>query len=471
MIIGLIVILFFISGIFSAINAVMTARTAQGAIAWTAALVAFPFVSVPLYWVFGRNKFEGFAEAYEENRKAIDDIASEARRNMANDQFVIDQVSPEYEALRHISGNNLTVGNRVELLINGDTTFDSILAGIRDARDYVLVQFYMIHDDGIGRRLQQALTERANAGVHVLVLYDEVGSNGLPDSYVSALRKAGVKVSSFKPRQGRRNRFQVNFRNHRKMVVVDGKSSWLGGHNVGDEYLGLDSDMTPWRDTHIRLDGPVVMQVQAVIAEDWYWATRELPGLNWMPQPIEGGDTAAMIVPSAPTQKFETAGLMFVNALNAARDRIWLTAPYFVPDEAVMTALELAALRGVDVRIIIPGQSDNKLVSLAGYYYVRQLAGLGIKFYEYGPGFLHQKVGLVDSQTAWVGTANFDNRSFRLNFEVTAIMADKDFADQMQDMLDADFAQATPLDPDSLRDRGFWWQLSVSLARLASPVL
>lgn len=202
MILSLIVAAFYASGFASAINAVMTARTAQGAIAWTAALVAFPFVAVPAYWVLGRSKFEGFIAAYEENKDTIDALAATARRNMKIDQVHFDTVLPEYEAMRGLSGNSLTSGNRAELLINGEATFDSILRGIADAREYVLVQFYMIHDDGLGRRLQQALIERAEAGVRVFVLYDEIGSSGLPRSYSNALEAAGVRVSSFKPNQG-----------------------------------------------------------------------------------------------------------------------------------------------------------------------------------------------------------------------------------------------------------------------------
>lgn len=471
LIISLIIVFFYVTGVISAINAVMTARTAQGAIAWTAALIAFPFVSVPAYWVFGRSKFEGFVEAYEENKDAIDALVEEARRSMQDDQINFDRPSPEYEAMRKLSGNSLLCGNRVELLIDGEATFDSILSGISTARDYVLVQFYMIHDDGLGKRLQEALIERAEAGVRTYLLYDEVGCGGLTQSYIHTLRDVGVEVSSFNPTRGFWNRFQLNFRNHRKIVIVDGTSGWVGGHNVGDEYIGLDEELSPWRDTHVRLDGPVVIQLQVVVAQDWYWATRKLPHLNWQSQAVDDSDVAAMIFPSAPTQRLETAGLMFVNALNAARERIWITAPYFVPDEAVLKALELAAFRGVDVRIIIPGQSDNKLALYAGYYYVRFLRDLDIRFYKYKSGFLHQKVGLVDHSSAWVGTANFDNRSFRLNFEVTALIADEDFAQRMELMFETDFANSEPLDPNELDERSFIWHLSTSIARLASPIL
>jgi cardiolipin synthase len=365
----------------------------------------------------------------------------------------------------------LTRGNRVDLLVDGEATFDSILDGIARARHYVLVQFYMIHDDGLGRRMQQALVAQARNGTRVFLLYDEMGSNGLPAAYLDELRAAGVEVSSFKPTQGAGNRFQLNFRNHRKIVVVDGVTGWVGGHNVGDEYLGLDPEFTPWRDTHVRIEGPAVIQLQATMLGDWYWATRKIPDLNWVPHASGTADMDVMIVPSSPSQKRETASLLFVTALHSARRRVWLSAPYFVPDEAVMSALQLAALRGVDVRIITTGKGDSMPVYLAAFHYMHELRDLGIRFYAYKPGFLHEKVMLVDDDIATVGTANFDNRSFRLNFEVTALVIDSEFGRQMKAMLERDFAHAEPIDPAEFARKPFWWRLGVSLSRLAAPVL
>ncbi len=472
MLISTIVAFFYIMGGLSAVNAVMTARTAQGAIAWSVALVSFPFAAVPAYWVFGRSKFEGFVDAYEERRSDIDAVVADMRSNLSGYRARHDETRPSFEAMERLTGAVLTRSNQATLLVNGEATFDSIMDGIAAAERYILVQFYMVHDDGLGRRLKDALIDRAGDGLRVFFLYDEVGSKGLPESYVNELRDAGVQVSSFRPTQGLTNRFQVNFRNHRKIVVVDGASSWVGGHNVGDEYLGLDPEFSPWRDTHVRLDGPAALQLQAVFLSDWYWATRKLPVLDWTPvEPDANNDVHAMIIASAPTQHLETAGLMFVNALNAAKERIWLSAPYFVPDEAVMKALELAALRGVDVRVLLTGKGDNPVVFLAAYHYIQQLEGLGIRFYEYRPGFLHEKVGLVDQETAWVGTANFDNRSFRLNFEVTALIHDAAFAAEMETMFEADFQHADELDPATLEERSFLWRLGVSLSRLAAPVL
>jgi cardiolipin synthase len=470
-IIAYIVTAFYVAGIAAAIHAIMTTRTETGAIAWSVSLVAVPFVAVPAYLVFGRSKFEGTVEAYDERRDEIDSILAKFRKNQEPWNESSGRHYTEYEAVRNLANVEITRGNRAELLINGEATFDSILAGVAQAQKYILFQFYMFHDDGLGRRVQQALIERARAGVRVYMLYDEIGSGSLPERYVDELRTAGVKVSSFKPTQGSRNRFQLNFRNHRKMVVVDGVAGWIGGHNVGDEYLGLDPDFSPWRDTHVRLEGPVVIQLQAVILADWYWATRELPEVTWVPTAAEGSNVLAMIVPFSPTRRLETAGLFFVNALNAAEKRIWLSAPYFVPDEAVMKALELAALRGIDVRIITTGKPDSLPVYMAAFHYIDQLRDLGIKFYAYQPGFLHEKVMLVDDEVSTVGTPNFDNRSFRLNFEVTALIVDKQFASEMEAMFEKDFAHAVPIDPHDFDKKPIWWRFGVKLARLAAPVL
>jgi len=464
-------VVFQLLGLIAAVHAVMTVRTAQGALAWALALVGMPVISLPAYLVLGRSKFSGYVAAYQERSQELDSVVAEFRDNLAPWVSQSPDSTGVYRAIRQLTHLEFTRGNRVELLVNGQATFDSIVAGIAEAREYVLVQFYMFHDDGLGRRMQQAMIERARAGVRVLMLYDEIGSKGLPEPYLEELRAAGVQVSSFRPTQGRGNALQINFRNHRKMVVVDGRTGWVGGHNVGDEYLGLDPEFSPWRDTHVRLDGPVVLELQGTILSDWYWATREIPQLNWTPQPAADGGVEAMIVPSSPSQRLETAGLLFVTALNSAERRCWISAPYFVPDEAVLKALQLAALRGVDVRIITTGKGDSLPVYLAAFHYMAELKDLGIRFYAYTPGFLHEKVMLVDDSVSTVGTANFDNRSFRLNFEVTALIADRTFAGQMEQMFESDFAHAEVIDPDSFAQKSFLWRLGVNLSRLAAPVL
>jgi cardiolipin synthase len=462
---------FYIAGLLCAAHAALNTRTSQGAIAWTVSLVSFPFVAVPAYLVFGRDKFSGMLEALDENRGELGEVYETFDRELDRWRIQPTAAPSWYRAVNRLSGFAITHGNQVELLVDGAATFDSILADVAQAEHYILFQFYMIHDDGLGRRVKAALIERAQAGVAVHVLYDEVGSKHLPAAYSEELRQAGVLVSSFRPNQGFWNHFQLNFRNHRKMVVVDGKFGWVGGHNVGDEYLGLDPDFSPWRDTHVRIEGPAVMQLQMASLADWYWAVRELPALEWIPQASDAGDQQVMILPTAPTGHLETASLAFVSALSSAERRIWISAPYFVPDEAVMKALQLAALRGVDVRIITTGKGDSLPVYLAGFHYIHELRGLDIRFYAYAPGFLHQKALLVDEHIAVVGTHNFDNRSFRLNFEVAAIVVDEAFTAETAAMFEQDFAHSRPIDPDDWEQRSLLWRLGVQLSRLAAPVL
>lgn len=462
---------FYAAGIILALHAAMYTRTPTGAVAWTVSLVSMPFVAVPAYAVFGRNRFEGVNAAYEERRQELDDILVGFQSSLEPFEVDLGQAPSWYRAVSNLSDLQLVNGNEVELLVDGEATFNSILEGIARAERYILFQFYMIHDDGLGRRVKAALIERARAGIQVTVLYDEIGSSGLPASYINELREAGIGVSSFRPTRGWRNHFQLNFRNHRKMVVVDGREAWLGGHNVGDEYLGLDPEFSPWRDTHVRIAGPAALQVQLTLLADWYWATREVPRLDWTPTPATATDQQVLILPTSPTRQLETASLFFVAALSAARERIWISAPYFVPDEAVLKALQLAALRGVDVRILTTGKPDSLPVYLAAFHYIDMLKGLGIGFYAYEPGFLHQKAMLIDNNVASVGTHNFDNRSFRLNFEVTSVVVDTGFASDVEAMFRRDFAHASAIDADGLDEQPLWWQLAVRVSRLAAPVL
>lgn len=464
-------ITFRILGIFSAVDAIMSSRTSQGAIAWTISLVAAPIVAVPAYWVFGRSKFEGYVESRKEQQREFDAVARQARAGIDAVELEFETRHPAYDALRGLSGARLTHGNRAELLIDGKQTFDSIIEGIGRAREYVLVQFYIVHDDGLGRRLKDAMIERAKAGVQVVFLYDELGSSSLPKSYTGELEAAGVRVSSFHTTQGTRNKFQLNFRNHRKIVVVDGKTAWVGGHNVGDEYLGLDPEFSPWRDTHVRIDGPFAVQAQAVVAVDWYWAQRELLELNWVPELAPDADMNAIVVATGPADPLETAGMFFVHALHSAKQRIWITAPYFVPDDAVVKALMLATLRGVDVRILVPGKGDSLPVQMASYYYMWLLKDSNVRFCAFEPGFMHQKVMLVDDTTSSIGTHNFDNRSFRLNFEIAAVVYDEGFNREVEAMLREDLRKCKPIDPAEFDNRSWFWKFGVQASRLLSPIL
>ncbi len=462
-----------VAGVVTALHAVMVTRTSQGAIAWAVSLVTFPYVAVPLYWVFGRNKFQGYVLARQEQLAIVNEQLAENTVELQNPGVVHGANAGSLRSAQRLARMPATVGNRVELLIDGEATFTSILAGIESAKHYVLVQFYILRDDSTGRKLQQSLLRRAKAGVSVYVLFDEIGSFALPKSdYIAELRAAGVSVLPFNTRKGSRNRFQLNFRNHRKIVVVDGVTCWIGGHNVGDEYLGLDPKVGAWRDTHIRIDGPATIAAQVSFIEDWQWASDSvINGLGWTPAAREDGDTTLLVAPSGPADKLETASLLHVQVINNAQKRLWIASPYFVPDESISSALQLACLRGVDVRIIVPDKSDNLLVTLASYIYVDKIAPLGGTFFRYTDGFMHQKAFLVDDRTAAVGTANFDNRSFRLNFEITVLGAGEEFIASIESMFEADFRRSEVMPADAFSSKPPWFRLAARLCRLFSPVL
>ena len=287
---ALVALLFHILGIVSSLHAVMSTRTSQGAIAWAVSLITFPYVAVPAYWVLGRNRFQGYVTARRADDEQIQDLVRRAGKSVMSSAVPVEEQSAAARAGVGLAEIPILEGNSAELLIDGEATFSSIFEGIQQARQYILVQFYIVHDDGLGRELQSRLIAKAKEGVRVYFLYDEVGSHKLPTGYQEKLRAAGVQLYDFHSRKGPWNRFQINFRNHRKIVVVDGKAAWIGGHNVGDEYLGKDPKMGAWRDTHVKIEGPAVMAVQLSFVEDWHWATDEAPEVSWQPRPADDGD-------------------------------------------------------------------------------------------------------------------------------------------------------------------------------------
>ncbi|MEA4854797.1 MAG: cardiolipin synthase [Solidesulfovibrio sp.] len=458
-------------GVASAARALFTARSPQGAMAWVMAMITFPYVAVPLYWVLGRNRFQGYVASRRAGDRVVDGLAPELDHLRAFPDVHAPGLPGLFGVLERLAELPFTTGNDVRLLIDGRATFAAIFAAIDAAEAYVLVQFYIIRDDDLGRALKARLTARARAGLAVYLLYDEIGSHDLPEAYLDELRQAGAHVSAFNTTLGWRNRLQLNFRNHRKIVVVDGRTAFVGGHNVGVEYLGENPVLGHWRDTHVRCDGPGATLVQLSFAEDWYWATRQAPRLDWALRPAATGNMPVLVLPTGPADDIESCDLFFFQAITAATKRIWIVSPYFVPDKEIVSALQLAVLRGVDVRVMLPKKPDHKMVYLASFSYLPDLETLGVKFYRYGNGFLHQKVILVDDAVASVGTANCDNRSFRLNFEITLAVADPGFIAAVEAMLLDDFAQCQRASADDYEDRSFLFKTGVMLSRLLSPIL
>lgn len=468
----IVVIVFQLLGVISAVHAVMSSRTPQGSIAWAVSLMTFPYISVPAYWIFGRNKFNGYVSARQDQLQALEGLIRQANDRLADTSGISRQAVLAIAGAEKMARLPMTGSNKATLLIDGDATFSSIFDGIDAAEDYILVQFYIVRDDDLGRELQSRLIEKSKNGVRVYFLYDEVGSFGLPRSYDAKLREAGVEVRPFHSRKGSGNRFQLNFRNHRKTVIVDGKVVWIGGHNVGDEYMGRNENIGRWRDTHARIEGPAVMAAQLAFVEDWRWSTDMLlENLSWSPQAASDGDAEVLIIASGPADPMETASLLYTQAINSSTKRVWIASPYFVPDDAIVQALQLAGLRGIDVRIMIPEKSDSKLVTLAAYSFFNEISSAGVRFYRYQGGFLHEKVMLVDNNVATVGTANFDNRSFRLNFEITSLVVSTEFANDVANMFEQDFAESRIMEADEYDNKSFWFKLAVRTSRLAAPIL
>lgn len=311
-------------GAISTLKAIMQTRTSQGAIAWAISLNTCPYIAVPAYWIFGQSKFDGYQllRSKQMGQMGEETITSDTIRALESQQLLFkpstEREIGQAELLRNLARLPVTTGNDARLLINGDATFDAIIEGISTAREYVLVQFYILRDDELGQRLKASMLDRAQAGVRVYVLYDELGSKDLKPTYMQELRDAGIEIYPFNTRKGRGHRLRLNFRNHRKIVVVDGRVGYVGGHNVGVEYLGQDPVLTPWRDTHVEVSGPVVLCIQVPFIEDWAWATGDRLDLNWEPVRSDSGDKAALCIPTGPADELETGTLMFLDMINSA---------------------------------------------------------------------------------------------------------------------------------------------------------
>lgn len=462
-------VIFEVVGILHVFHALMHVRTSQGTVAWVISLITVPYIALPMYWLLGRTRFSRNVGGRREKDSRLQKLASSMYERLRHCAVEIPEDNAFERAAQHLGGLPFTRGNDLELLIDGEQAFERIFEAIAEARDYLCVNFFIVKNDRLGTRFQQALIGKARAGVKVYFLFDEIGSHKLPRRYLRALKDAGVECRSFGINRHWWSRLQLNFRNHRKILVSDGKSAFLGGLNVGDEYLGRDQRFGRWRDTHLKMRGPMVQAVQLVFMEDWFWASNKVPDLSWETCP-ELADQVAAVIPTGPADPLDSWQLVVVEAANSSRKRLWIASPYFVPDEGVLTALQAAAIRGVDVRILIPQRADHLLVWLSAFSYYEQSIPFGVKIYRYHRGFLHQKVMLVDDRLAAVGTANLDNRSFRLNFEITAFSTDFKFVAEIKHMLSEDFSHSLAAKVEDYTEESFLFRAACRAARLLAPI-
>ncbi len=461
------VVALFVTAVYMSWRAINQSRTPQGAVGWVVFLLTAPYIAVPAYLFLGNVKFAGYVNARRDSAQ----VASGLHRLRIDHKSRIDPSRINVLALERLAGVPVVADNDMKLLIDGPETFGALFEAMDMAKSYILAQFYIIRNDDLGQELTSRLIARAKDGVRVRVLFDKIGSSRLSETRLGEMREAGIEIFDVHYRHAARNRFQINFRNHRKTLIVDGTTGFTGGLNVGDEYMGRSSRFGPWRDTFLRIEGPMVSQLQLCFAEDWFWATGEALGdqVIW-----EAGKAAAnmdgIILSSGPGDDLETGSLYFCNLIDAARKRVWIATPYFIPDTDILTSLKLAAIRGVDTRILVPDAIDHRIPWLAAHAYFDEIREAGVKVYRYTRGFMHQKVLLVDADVASVGTINLDIRSCRLNFEATAIFLDTRAADRVAEMLKRDFANAFLLER-ALSEQGILKRIGAPVARLFSPVL
>ncbi|WP_121061401.1 cardiolipin synthase [Chachezhania antarctica] len=459
--------LLFIASIFVAWRAVQRSRTPQGAVGWVVFLLAAPHIGLITYLFLGHHRYRHYLVSRRETQRVIEAAGAFAHLYAPAEPPEGIDTKP-FETLAALG---VTRGNDMRLLVDGHATFDALFAAIDAAEHYILAQFFIIHDDEIGKEFAEHLMAAAKRGVMVRLLYDPVGSHSLPDAYLDALRDAGAIVPQKKHLRKRAGRLQINYRNHRKTLIVDGRDGFTGGLNVGDEYLGRDPKFGPWRDTFVGFTGPMVQELQLVYAEDWHWATNDtlIQDLHWEPV-LTDTDMTGLILPAGPADEMETGTLFCISAIVAAKKRLWIASPYFVPDTDVLSALKQAALRGVDVRVLIPDAIDHILPWLAAFATFDECREAGVQFWRYKEGFLHEKVVLVDDTMAAVGTMNADNRSYRLNFETMAVFFDPRAANAVEEMLIPDFARAEKLEK-TLRQQNLKIRLGAPFARLFGPLL
>jgi cardiolipin synthase A/B len=457
--------------IFLALRAVLIARTPQSAIAWAAVLVILPIFGIPLFLIFGESRFAGYILAGKGSSKQLDEAFHAIVRHLEGHFAAF--TGTFFEASRmatNLSRIPSTGGNKVDLLIDGKVTFNAIFEAIDGATDSVWVQFFIIHDDALGRELAGRLAAAAKRGVKCRVLYDQVGSKALPANWAADLRAEGIEVESFVTNRQFGRRFQINFRNHRKLVIVDARTAFLGGLNAGDEYMGRSTRFGPWRDTHMRIDGPAVAGFQLSFLEDWNYVTRQVVDFR-LPPPSTSNEGTAVVFPiaSGPAESWSLCPAAYLSIINTASRRLWIASPYFVPSSPLLFAICHAALRGIDVRLMLPQMADHRLPWLSSFTYYPKLREAGVKVWRYQPGFMHQKVLLADDDIAIVGSINLDYRSFMLNFELSAAVQDRKFAKDLEHMFLADFDNCRPENLRAFEDGSLLFRLKCRLAALMSP--
>lgn len=448
-------------------------KPAASVVAWSMTILLMPLVGSFLFLLLGLNRVE---------RRRVSRLDSARRLGQRIQEWSQYDLLPGEETSELSRGMSMlahrltdarpTQGNSVVVFAETSETMDAIDRAVQEALDSIHLEYYIFQPDETGKRLRDMLIAKAQAGVKVRFLYDSLGSMRLHREFLRPMSEAGIQVATFLPGQSLRERWSLNLRSHRKIIVVDGQIGFTGGMNIGDEYLGRDPVLGYWRDTHLRLTGPAVLQLQQVFVEDWFFATNEaLISTPIFSEPEHWGDEIVQVVSGGPDRDTEPFHSLFFSAINSSERQVLLTTSYFVPTPALEMALENAALRGVRVKILVPQRSAHPLMIVAGRWFYDSLMASGAEIYEYHKGLLHSKTITIDGEWSMVGSPNFDARSVTLNFEIGACLHGPRMASLLEGHFTNDLQGATKIDPKEWRNRAWWRKLAEGVCRLFSPQL
>ncbi|HYV35648.1 MAG TPA: cardiolipin synthase, partial [Gemmataceae bacterium] len=468
--------------------ALMTKTDSTSAMAWCLLIFFLPFVGAALFYLLG---YQHVTRPLRRKRRHKQRYRAQAPRTpsdadvppLEHEDQAIQEVADLHREMHLVAARAgaypLTLGNHVEMYHEGQPAFEAMLGAIQTAKHHIHWLTFIFQYDEIGRTVLEMLTRKAREGVKVRLLYDAMGSRHLSRQRLQEFRAAGGMAHPFLPVDPLHRRIQVNLRNHRKILVVDGQVGFVGGLNVGDEYLGKVERFGFWRDTHLRLEGPAVGDLQRVFAEDWDFACTEqlcqpddavANTLYYQPKAVDG-PYPAQIIESGPDRDVKPIREVYFAAILKARKRVWIASPYFVPDNGLRDALRLAGQLGIDVRFLGQHHPDKWLAQYAARFYWGQVLPAGVKIYQYTKGMMHSKVVMVDGIWASVGSANLDNRSLHLNFEVNCLLYSRAAVAELEAAFERDLADAIRLDRHVYSKRPFPGRLMENACRLFSPVL
>jgi cardiolipin synthase len=470
-------IIFFLINIgLAMLIALMEKRDISAAWAWLLVMLLLPGIGFVFYLFFGwkLNQRQIF-DLKAQKRLGISDMAEHQKRSSLNRPHLKTALENDLVTMfLNTDDAVLTTNNAVDIFTSGNQKFKQLFSDLSNARHHINIEYFTIYDDELGTQLRELLIRKAKAGVQVRVLYDLFGSKGSKQKFFRQLIAAGGEVTPFMKSKFGYYSFRINFRNHRKIVVIDGSIGYIGGFNIGDQYLGRNVRFGNWRDTHLRLEGSVVLQLQSRFFMDWNASATHQKvrfSLDYFPQKPVQGRIPIQIVSSGPENDIQKIKQGYIKMIPGAKKSIWIESPYFIPDDALMEALLIAIRSGIEVCMVIPKMPDHPFVYRATEYYAHQLVKAGARIFTYQDGFMHAKTIVVDNEIVSVGSANWDIRSFKLNFEANAFIYDFEVATKVIKTIQQDMAKSRELDRKYFEQQSNWKKFRQLASRLISPIL